>query len=125
MKNNRLMLIFLFALSACNSGKNQFSNWSQYEEDGPTNKHSYLVIKNKHSNSHVGIVKSEDGLSAIGITNGSMNPETRVGIQFDENNKKIEYIKISENTKLNGKAHKKNFLIKKVNNKWLLEEVSE
>ena len=123
--HKNIILIGLFFLSAYNLGKNLSHNWNQYEKTGPSDKHSYLVIENKASNSHIGIVKSENGLGAIGIANGGKNPETRIGIQFNENNQHIEYIKISENLGPSGQIRKKHFIIKKVHGKWVLEEAAE
>lgn len=125
MKNNRLMLIFLLFLSACHSGKNQFTNWSQHEEEGPTDKHAHIVIENKHSNSYIGMLRTENGLSAIGIDNGTPNPKTRIGIQFNRDDNSVRYISINENTELNGEYRKREFLIKKINDKWSLEEVTD
>ncbi|MBF1285222.1 hypothetical protein [Neisseria sicca] len=125
MKNNRLMLLFVLFLSACHSGKNQFTNWSQHEEEGPTDKHAHIVIENKQSNSYIEMLRTENGLSAIGIDNGTPNPQTRIGIQFNKEDNSVRYIRINENTELNGEYHKREFLIKKINEKWSLEEVTD
>ncbi|QEY25298.1 hypothetical protein [Neisseria zalophi] len=122
MQNKKLMLIILFILSACHSEKNQYGNWSQYEEDGPSKRHSHSVIRNEHNGSYVGIVKTENGLSAVGITNGIINPETRIGIQFDERNNKIQYISISERSTQNNQTIDITTFLEKKDNVWKLRE---
>ena len=71
------------------------------------------------------MLRTENGLSAIGIDNGTPNPQTRIGIQFNKEDNSVRYIRINENTELNGEYHKREFLIKKINEKWSLEEVTD
>lgn len=117
------LIIILFSVTSCNyvqSYKND--SWVKREEQGPTIEYSYSVIKNKQSNSYIGILKKQDLLKSIVANSGLEYPRTLISIQY-ENNKNIEYIKITEEKLENDKPYTNILIIKKDGEEWKLENV--
>lgn len=124
MKKNYLLILFLLVLMSCGvkDGSNQY--WVQQSEEGPSDNHLHLVIKNKRSNAYIGILKKHDELEYLIVDSGLSNPSTTVGVKY-KNNKEIGHIKISERIKNDGDSRKEIIEIKKIDGKWVLRELPD
>lgn len=115
MKKIIFFLIMSFSLVSCNFISRNKS-WMQYEEEGPTVEHTYSVIKNEQSNAYVGILKKHNLLKTIVVNSGMVEPTTIISVQFNDN-REVEFIKISEYIATNNNQES-DIYIKKINNKW-------
>lgn len=122
MGKNYLLILFLLALMSCGVQDKNDQYWVHQNEEGPSGNHSHLVIKNQQSNAYIGILKKHDELEYLIVDSGLSAPSTTVGVQY-KSNKEISHIKISERTKIDGNSRKKIIVIKKIDGKWVLEEL--
>lgn len=124
MKKMLILFICSLVLSSCHLDTYVRDDWIQKNEDGPSKHHSYLVIKNHKSNAYIGILKKQNELSSFIVNNGLEKPKTNILIKYHDN-KEISHIEINENIDSDEEALKQNFVIKKLNGKWIVEEISE
>ncbi|MDO4725302.1 MAG: hypothetical protein Q4A97_11155 [Comamonadaceae bacterium] len=124
MRKNCLLILSSLAIISCGTQDKNDQYWVQQNEEGPSDNHSHLVIKNQQSNAYVGILKNNDELEYLIVDSGLSAPSTTVGIKY-KNNKEIDHIKISEHNKTDGNSRKKIIVIKKIDGDWALKELSD
>lgn len=124
MRKKYLLLFFSLALTSCGGQNKNDGHWIQQNEEGPSDNHSYLVVKNQQSNVYIGILRKHDELASLIVNSGLSNPSTTVGIGYADN-KELRQIKITERVKIDGNSHKESIIIEKIDGKWILKEASD
>lgn len=124
MRKNCLLILSSLALISCGTQDKHDQYWVQQNEEGPSDNHSHLAIKNQQSNAYIGILKKHNELEYLIVDSGLPTPSTTVGIQYKDN-KEIGHIKISERTEIDGNSLKKSIVIRKIDGKWVLKESTD